>query len=72
MRLRLPEGTVGASADLTVIPYGLDTTVAAVGAEGLDPRFPYLYVVDGEHRLAGVVHRRDLDGLPGSALSGPS
>lgn len=65
--ISLPEGTAGATADSTVIPYDADVTVSAVLDRGLDIRLPYLYVVDGEHRLAGVLHRRDLDGASGSA-----
>ena len=64
--LSLPEGTVGGVADSTLMPFDGEATVTAVRAGGLDSRLPYLYVVDEDYRLAGVVHRRELDDAPGS------
>ena len=59
--LILPSGTVGTAADSTVRPFDADATVAAVRGAGVDPRLPYLYVIDREDRLVGVIHRRELD-----------
>lgn len=59
--LSLPAGTAGSEADTGVIPYDTETTVGEALARGSDPRLPYLYVIDREYRLVGVVHRRGLE-----------
>ncbi len=55
-----PAGTAGSLADAAIPSFDAETTVGEVQSCGVDPRFPYLYVVDGEHRLMGVVHIRIL------------
>jgi magnesium transporter len=59
--LSLPAGTAGSEADAEVIPYDADATVGEALARGSDPRLPYLYVIDRDYRLVGVVHRRDAE-----------
>ena len=59
--LSLAEGTAGSEADTGVIPYDAEMTVGEALARGSDPRLPYLYVIDREYRLVGVVHRRELE-----------
>lgn len=59
--LALRPGTVGSVVDSTVAAFHADTTVAEVRAIGSDPRLSCLYVVGPEHRLIGVLHRRDLE-----------
>ncbi len=59
--LSLPAGTAGSEADAGVIPFDADTTVGEALARGSDPRLPYLYVIDRDYRLVGVVHRRDAE-----------
>ena len=44
---------------LAVAAFSADTSVRDARAHGLDPRLPYLYVVDLEHRLAAK-HARPL------------
>lgn len=60
--LALPAGTAGSVADSSVAPFSADSTAIEARALEHDHRLPYLYVVDQEHRLVGVIHRRDLDG----------
>lgn len=59
--LTLPAGTAGSEADAEVIPFDADTTVGEALSRGSDPRLPYLYVIDRDYRLAGVIHRRDAE-----------
>ena len=59
--LSLPAGTAGSEADADVIPFDADTTVGEALARGSDPRLPYLYVIDRDYRLAGVIHRREAE-----------
>jgi magnesium transporter len=59
--LSLPAGTAGSEADAEVKPFDADTTVGEAIARGFDPRVPYLYVIDQEFRLVGVIHRRELE-----------
>lgn len=59
--LSLPAGTAGSEADSAVTPFDMDATVGEALAHGSDPRLPYLYVIDREYRLVGVIHRRDLE-----------
>ncbi len=65
--LRYPAGTAGWMAETRLAPLPSEMTVAAARLIPNDLRFPYLYVVDRDHRLVGVVHTRDLqagnDGL---------
>lgn len=61
LALTLPAGTAGSVADSTVAPFDADSTVAEARARAVDHRIPYLYIVDREQRLVGVVHRGDLD-----------
>ncbi|MCW8985394.1 MAG: CBS domain-containing protein [Thermoanaerobaculales bacterium] len=58
--LSLPAGTAGSEADVDVIPFDADTTVGEALGRGIDPRLPYLYVIDRDYRLVGVIHRREL------------
>ncbi len=68
--LRFPEGAVGAVMDSSIAPVPLDMNVDDVRRRESDHRIPYLYLVDREQRLAGVVHRRDLSaGAGGAAVS---
>ncbi len=57
--LRYPDGSAGAMADTSVDPLPADMTVGDACKISQDPRVPYVYVVGRDHRLAGVVHRRD-------------
>jgi magnesium transporter len=59
--LSLPAGTAGSEADAEVIPFDADATVGEALARGSDPRLPYLYVIDRDYRLVGVIHRRELE-----------
>jgi magnesium transporter len=59
--LALRPGTAGSVVDSSVSPFHVEATVAEVRSLGTDPRIPYLYVVDPEHRLVGVIHRRELE-----------
>jgi predicted transcriptional regulator len=43
-----------------VIPLQSDMTVSDALRVARDPRFPYVYVVDRDHKLVGVVHKRDV------------
>jgi predicted transcriptional regulator len=54
-------------ADSTVAPASTESTVAEARTLEDDHRIPYLYIVDQEHRLVGVIHRRDLDGADAEA-----
>ena len=58
--LSLPAGTAGSEADVDVIPFDATTTAGEALARGIDPRLPYLYVIDRDYRLVGVIHRREL------------
>ncbi len=66
--IALPAGTAGSVADTSVIPFDADMTVAEARSRVDDPRFPYVYVVDRELRLVGVVHRRELAAQPDAEL----
>jgi len=59
--LSLPSGTAGSAADSAVTPCDADTRVGEALTRGSDPRVPYLYVIDREYRLVGVIHRRELE-----------
>jgi Mg/Co/Ni transporter MgtE len=59
--LSLPIGTAGSAADSTITPFEVDTTVGEALARGLDQRLPYLYVVDRDYHLVGVLHRREME-----------
>jgi magnesium transporter len=58
--LRFPEGSAGGLADGSVIPLPTDMTVNDALRVARDPRFPYVYVVDRDHILVGVVHKREV------------
>lgn len=60
--LALPFGTAGSAADSTITPFDAEATVGEAVARGLDQRLPYIYVVDRDYRLVGVLHRRELEG----------
>lgn len=66
--LSLPAGTAGSAADTEVTPFDADTTVAEALARGSDARLPYLYVIDQDYRLVGVIHRRELENSDDGAL----
>ena len=66
--LRFPEGSAGSIADGSVTALPNDMTVTAALRVARDPRVPYVYVVDREHRLIGVVHKRDLEAGDESAI----
>ncbi len=59
--LSLPAGSVGSAADSAVTPGDADATVGEALKSGTDPRVPYLYVIDQQYRLVGVIHRRELE-----------
>ena len=59
--LSLPAGTAGSEADAEVIPFDADATVGEALARVSDPRLPYLYVIDRDYQLVGVIHRRELE-----------
>lgn len=63
--LRYPEGSVGAIMDPSIAPVPLGMNVDDVCQRASDHRLPYVYLVDDEHRLAGVVHRQDLSSAAG-------
>lgn len=58
--LAFPAGTAGALADAAVSTFDAETTAGEALSRGIDPRLPYLYIVDREHRPVGVLHVRDL------------
>jgi magnesium transporter len=64
--LRYPEGSAGWLADSSVDPLPENLPVAEARDAGLDPRFPYVYLVDSDQRLVGVVHIRDIIASPGA------
>ena len=43
------------------MPFDGDVTVGEALARGPDPRLSYLYVIDREYRLVGVIHRGELE-----------
>lgn len=65
--LRYPEGSVGAIMDSSIAPVPLDMKVDDVCQRASDHRLPYVYLVDDEHRLGGVVHRQNLSAAAGEA-----
>ena len=65
--LRFAHGTAGAAADPAIPAATTDTTVGEARRAAPDPRVHYLYVVDRDHKLVGVIHRRDLDNAQDSA-----
>ncbi len=68
--LRFPEGSVGAVMDPSIAPIPLDMNAEDVRERASDHRLPYVYLVDREQRLAGVVHRQDLSvAAPDAAVS---
>lgn len=68
--LDYPDGTVGAAMDPSVVPMPQDMTVDEARGVTSDHRVPYLYVVDRDQKLVGVVHRRELaSAASGTALS---
>ena len=59
--LSLPAGTAGSEVDSAGTPCYADAMVGEALARGSDPRLPYLYVIDRDYRLVGVIHRRELE-----------
>jgi magnesium transporter len=67
--LGYPDGSAGSIADGSVTALPSDMTIDTARRVARDPRVPYVYVVDREHTLVGVVHKRDLDaGSKGATL----
>jgi magnesium transporter len=58
--LRFPEGSAGSIADTSAEALPADMLVGDAIRAARDTRVPYLYVVNRDHRLIGVVHKRDL------------
>jgi magnesium transporter len=58
--LRFPEGSVGSIADTSVEALPADMLVGDAIRAARDTRVPYLYVVNRDQTLVGVVHKRDL------------
>jgi magnesium transporter len=65
--LAMPEDSAGAIADPSVTAISTDMTAGTARQATHDPRVPYLYVVDRDHRLVGVVHKRDVQSGPDDA-----
>jgi magnesium transporter len=66
--LRYPKGSAGWLADNSAAPLPHDYSVAAARKGSLNPRFPYVYLVDADQRLVGATHISDIlaspDGKP--------
>jgi magnesium transporter len=58
--LHFPVGSAGAMADSSVEAFPYDMAVGDARRVTQDARLPYVFVVDREQKLVGVVHRRDL------------
>jgi magnesium transporter len=63
--LRYSEGSAGWLADSSVIALPESLRVAEAREESFDTRIPYVYLVDPEQRLVGVVMIRDIMTRPG-------
>ncbi|MEE4272959.1 MAG: hypothetical protein V2I67_14895 [Thermoanaerobaculales bacterium] len=59
-RIRYPKGSAGWLADTSADPLPDNLRAADAVERGLDPRFPYVYLVDADHRLVGAVHLNDI------------
>jgi magnesium transporter len=58
--LRFPAGSAASIADNSVEALPSEMTVGDARRVARDARVPYLYVVDRDHVLVGVVHKRDV------------
>ena len=58
--LRFSAGSAGSIVDSSVEALPSDMTAGDARRVARDARVPYLYVVDRDHKLVGVVHKRDV------------